>query len=235
MQGLSKKTYSVAFILIILVLISVTTYLVRMQKDKTSGVKPLNSEVVTDETLFTGNLQELMNFGKDQKCTWVVEDGSSGEVYTDGTRSYFEVNNIPVGAPSNNDGTGNENDAALGSMYTITDGEYFYSWSTISNEGVKIKIEDQVASNNQNTDTELAKELDKNQNSGSNPSQNKYDYKCNSWDVDESRFALPSDVVFQDLSSLMAPKYNSDQINKVCDMLEGEEKAACLNDFEIAQ
>jgi len=238
MQKMLKKTYLVALVVIFIALIFITIFVIKAQKDKINVSMPSNSEENDGGTLFSGNLQDLLSFGKAQKCTWKIEDGSSGKIYTDGTRSYSEVNNIPVADPNSADAIGadgKQSETVLSSMYTITDGGYFYSWSSVSNEGMKIKIEDQETGIDQNSDTELIEESDSNSNSGNNPSQNNYDYKCSAWSVDASKFNLPSDKIFKDFSAMMNVQYNSEDVNKICDMLEGTDKEACINDFATSQ
>jgi hypothetical protein len=92
--------------------------------------------------------------------------------------------------------------------YVINDGEYSYTWSSQSNQGLKFKID---------ATTQPTKEQDK---SGVDLDK-EGDVDCKSWGVDNSRFTPPSNVTFTDFTSTINQTQN--QTNQV----EEQQKAAC--------
>lgn len=204
----------------------------------------IQSAEESNSNSFTGSLKDLVGFGKAQKCTWETKEGMSGVVYTDGNRSYSEMNNFPIP-----DFNGNGDETQKGSMYAIADNEYLYTWSSVSKEGTKIKNEPIDEDNQEdiadyeNNDYEDADINIENRNAEEN-----YDYQCSSWKIDSSKFELPTDIVFKDLSEMMNNQMNDamnntintdvknttndlENMNKICDMLDGTEKQDCLRDF----
>ncbi len=173
------------------------------------------------EQSFTGSVKDLLGIKKAQKCTWEGEDGMTGTVYTDGTRSYMEINNIMV---SGFDGKSKQ---AKGSMYTIADKEYAYTWSSTSNEGMKVKVmNDGDEYDNEfdslEMDGDLTDEVDEDE-------AEEYNYQCSTWKVDNSKFKIPKDIKFKDMSAMIDEmKKDSDKMKDVCDALDGEDKIECL-------
>ena len=79
-------------------------------------------------------------------------------------------------------------------MRMISDGTYMYTWNTETKaQGMKIKITEPTAENTNTTNT----------NNGSVNLDDKVDMKCSPWLVDNSKFSIPTDVTFTDLSELM--------------------------------
>src|SRR5690606_25595437 len=68
--------------------------------------------------------------------------------------------------------------------HMISDGEFIHTWTSLSNEGYKNAVSSKTEAN---TETG-AVSFDQNLN-----------YKCNPWNVDESKFLLPSDITFKTL------------------------------------
>ena len=186
---------------------------------------------------FTGNLKDIIGFGKAQKCSWDTGDGIFGEVYTDGTRSYSEINNVPVFGSDDEIVDSSASDSETGSTYTIFDGEYFYTWSSTSKNGMKIKNENEdLGKDSEENYMELEEVADNYDEEELDVASAEYNYKCSSWMVNSSKFDLPTNINFQDLSMMMDDLKNSAQdISRVCDMLEGEEKQNCLGDWAKAQ
>lgn len=68
--------------------------------------------------------------------------------------------------------------------FMISDGESVYSWSSMSEEGVKVPQSDQNVES---------------QGEATIPTNQELDYKCVAWKVDESKFSLPTNITFKTL------------------------------------
>lgn len=172
--------------------------------------------------IFVGNLNDLMESGLAQKCSWQDEQGVSGSVYIDGSRSYFETNGVMVS------GTQESEIQPTGSIYGINDGEYVYTWLSSANEGIKT-----VAYHGATPEEEVM--MEDNTDEGSEYdrlAKYEYQYQCQPWSVDEAMFVPPKDIVFNDYSQMMQEslKY-SQEIMDSCNMFEGDEKTECLTNF----
>ncbi len=78
----------------------------------------------------------------------------------------------------------------------ISDGDFVYTWSTDQKgSGMKIKIEEPKTENSETPKTDVA--------STKESMDTEYDMQCSPWSVDKTKFTLPTDVKFTDLSELM--------------------------------
>lgn len=78
----------------------------------------------------------------------------------------------------------------------ISDGDFVYTWSTDQKgSGMKIKLEEPKAEDPKTPKTDVA--------STKESMDTEYDMQCSSWSVDKTKFTLPTDVKFTDLSELM--------------------------------
>ena len=134
------------------------------------------------------SVRDLLGLGKDQTCTYSttsVENGVStaisGTLYISGSKL---AENVQMTSSDKKIGTQN--------MNLISDGTYMYSYDTTKKlPGMKFKI-DQTAPTGTAANTQNGVDMDK-----------KVDMKCSPWTVDSTKFAIPKDVQFTDLSSLM--------------------------------
>lgn len=145
----------------------------------------------TQEQSQSSSLRDLIALGKNQKCVVTtsttneegVKTDTVGTIYIAGKKMAQEVS-----VTSSDKKTPNVN------MNMISDGEFMYSWTPGSkNQGMKIKITDPSDGGVQNT----------NGQQGSVDFDNKVDMKCSGWMVDNSKFTIPTDVKFTDLSEMM--------------------------------
>jgi len=229
----------------LLVVVSTLIFSACSPKEQTSDAdneKASKEMAMQKDSSFKGSLKDLISVGKPQKCTWQEDkEKTSGVTYTDGKRSYSEASNVPIADLSGMhiDEESVAGKPEKGSMYTMYDGEYVYTWSSVSKEGLKMKSmnEDSVK------DTEKTENYDdKNHDEGKNNSEylktmeSEIDYKCTSWKLDESMFNLPSGIVFKDFSEMMNnSKKSFEGMNDVCSMLKGEDQENCLKDWAKAQ
>jgi hypothetical protein len=89
--------------------------------------------------------------------------------------------------------TGDDKKVMTVNSNMVSDGTYMYTWGTDKKvPGMKIKI-DEAAPNTDDKNNPASKvDLDK-----------KMDLNCNPWTLDESKFKIPTDVTFTDISSMM--------------------------------
>ena len=147
------------------------------------GAKTDSTNGNGSEESITGTMMDLFNKGKDMKCVYSQKDESGnyeGTTYTSNKklRSDFTVKN---------------SDNSSYESHSIMDSEYMYIWTTLSNQGTKIKLSEYQTEEN-NADMKAGKQADVNQN---------YDYKCSPWIKDNSKFEVPTNIEFKDLTEEM--------------------------------
>lgn len=135
-----------------------------------------------DTTEESGTFASLMAMGQNLSCTFTYDDGtnvSSGTVY------------LAAGAERIR-GDFNYTDSAAGPMeaHLIRDGGYNYLWGSSLPQGIKTAV---TAENSGSL-------FGDNDNA---PIDENTEYQCMPWTVDESKFAAPTDVSFQDMSMFM--------------------------------
>ena len=149
-----------------------------------NSVKDTSSETSENNDNKDGNYYEtmtdLMARGKSVKCTYTqeVEGGgtAAGVVYMADKKARTEI-------------TVNEDSGRAGKMYAIIDHEWTYSWVEGSSKGYKMTLE--------------ASELDKKQKEDVSDLAKEIDFKCKSWKKDSSKFKVPSNVVFENLTEMI--------------------------------
>jgi len=151
-----------------------------------------------------GSIFDLIKKEIPLKCTYTFNSGSAvanGTIFSSGgkMRSEYMVN---IGGKEMR-------------QVAVMDGSYVYSWTandpTIK-QGMKIKInpDDQTGTKN-----DQVKSM-----------QEEMDYKCLPWLVDNSKFQVPTDITFTDLSESVQPA----QMCAACNSLTDEEqKTSCLD------
>ncbi len=126
---------------------------------------------------------QLMGMGQSLKCTYEYNDGtnvSSGTMYMtdEGERLRGEFSFTQSGA------------GPMQMNMVRVDG-YNYMWGSAMPQGMKTKV----------TEENRAQLFD---NSDANTAAiNDTEYKCESWNVDASMFAVPTNVQFSDMSAMM--------------------------------
>ncbi|MCD4740409.1 hypothetical protein K8R43_04440 [archaeon] len=132
---------------------------------------------------FSGSMQDLIALGNSIRCTFSGSDDEvtfSGVIYVAGKKARNDVDATVDGKKI--------------STHVIAEDKWFYTWSSMDpHNGIKMYIN--------MTDEEL-KELGE-----GNPYAEQevdYDFQCWPWIVDNSKFVLPSDVTFTDMSEMFA-------------------------------
>lgn len=186
-------------------------------------------EKKAEDGSFFGSLQDLMKKGSSLKCTWEVsEEGAvqKGVMYVSGDKFRQEV-------------TVEGSDAL--SMNMISDGEWLYQWNPSNKQGTKMKYAEiaKMEEDMKAQGFEEVKEDDSMEGTAEALNQ-KINYKCEAWKVDNAKFVSPGDVQFTDatkaLEDLMKGAENMMQgMCDSCNSLPGTAKDECLKSCQQAQ
>lgn len=197
---------------VILFIIAIIAFNQFSKTSKTSSETSSSQKTESSESLTRGSIANLLTSGKNVNCTMNYPDGKgSGTIYVSGKkmRGDFTVNVETIGEVKSS---------------MIQDGEYAYMWSDADKKGTKFKVSGIPApsptadSNNQSVD--LNQEVD---------------LKCSSWGVDPSKFTVPSDVEFTDMSAMMekvqdqSGAIQNNQSNLCDSITDPQDKAACVS------
>lgn len=142
----------------------------------------------SETSKMSASVKELMKGGKSLECTFSftnVEQGAtqSGKFYVDGPKARFR---------SETEVTTNSLGQKMES-YMITDGDYAYSWSNIGPKtGIKFNLNESSSINKTDKSGQNTENLDQ-----------KIDFDCHKWSVDNSKFELPAGIEFTDFEQMM--------------------------------
>ncbi len=161
---------------------------------------PTTPTVATSES-FTGKISDLFNLGKTVHCTYST-DTTKGDIF---------VANKKMGGVF----TVTSSDGKEMSSNVVSDGEWMYLWSSSMPNGIKMNVSDVTKSDTTNSNTSATAAL----NSSNN-------YKCDPWLLDETKFAVPTNMTFTDASSMM--KGSNGNACSACDQInDPEAKQSC--------
>lgn len=188
-------------------------------EDLADTAKQKMSEVAEEgEKMIGTSITDILSSGKAMTCTWEDGTGMNGVMYVAGDRMRSEVMNVPQVSGE-----------MIGTMYTISDGEWLYTWTSGSSEGTKFSVKEdmmeETGSDEVMTD-ETAEPLDPDMAEAMKIDEN-YTYDCDTWRVDESLFVAPDNINFIDMDAIMEQMPGNVDLSNVCDMLTGQEKAEC--------
>lgn len=180
-----------------------------------------------NESYFSDKVADMFEKGKPLECSSEVGDVESSikAVY------YFDNQNkmVRVEMEALNKATGSTTNTV-----SIIKDSWNYFWDDLMNkDGMKIKFDE-------NEDSILPTE-----NLTLEDSDMKFDFVCKDWKVDSSKFDLPKDKSFKDLSGMMEglnistdsssnssadmPGISLDNLCEMCNLLpEGPDKTECL-------
>lgn len=197
-----KNTAVIAIVLVALVVGGYVAYsnFSRSNSETISGTKP---ESMTNEDLIKGDtFASLLARKMNLKCTFEHNDGtnvSSGTVYlADGSKRI------------SGDFTIQQSGASPMEAHVIRSDGYNHMWGDFNPQsGVKTKIS-----------KEEENKLFSTKDGGGIAEDTIFD--CVPWSVDESKFAIPSNITFMDVSAQM------EQVNTQLDNVRAQQCAACL-------
>lgn len=171
-----------------------------------------------DENSITGNIFSLLQSGQNVACTFsstADDTSSSGTVYVSGKNMRGDFQSTINSQTSN--------------THMIRDGEWMYTWTDGQTTGLKLKITEE----DERQGKEMAEKMESDKkNQGFDISQ-QVDYSCKPWGVDQSKFTVPSNVTFTDLSAQMEDAKNmmqnsSQSACSACETItDTQAKAAC--------
>jgi len=161
------------------------------------AVNVQNGDQVDGEKKVSGSVENLLSLGANVKCTWGDSEGEDRIVGD----IYISGNKYyqEVTFPDN------------GKFFSVSDGQYVYMWNTRVPGGTKFLIE---------------KKEDENVGEGVKETVKENDFTCVAWNVDATKFKLPTDVAFADQTEMLkqaetqaanGPKNGCEACNNVLD------------------
>lgn len=196
-------------------------------KEETPEIKTENK--AQEESYFSEKVADMFKKGQPLECRTEMEneEGAVTAVY------YFDNSNERLRAEMKM--VNKENGMTVNTVSITKDG-WDYFWDDLMNKGgIKLKIEGTEAEAKAEANAEAP--IDR---------EEKFEFRCRPWQVDASKFELPADKTFQDISNLgqinsaipTAAGNNSSvemsgsipDVCSFCGMLpEGPEKEECLS------
>ena len=172
-----KKIYLPLLLVSVLVLSGCGVATPSTSSESTTVEKTETNSVAT-------SLKELLGGGKDQKCTWTVDDGEnamSGEIMISGKKFRQEVVFVDPETKAEN------------RMFGLSDGEFMYTWSNaMGTQGFKINLAEAESE---------AKDLPSGEPvEGKIDFNTQYQYKCQPWKVSEADLMPPKEITFTDMA-----------------------------------
>lgn len=170
----------------------------------------------TQGTSFNGTFLDLLRQGQSQMCTFDSVDEKNvrteGVIFVEAGGNRLS-SNFSVEQPEG-DFEGN----------IIRDGEYTYIWTTLQEQGVKLKITPESE--------ELFGSIGESEDNSTGISDTtEVDFSCSPWAVEESIFQAPSDIEFMDVTEAFEQFQDMPAANQcaACSQLpEGEVRNQCL-------
>lgn len=207
------NTKIVTAVIAVIILLGLGWFLFAGKNTKPQTQSTTTSSSPTVAQSAAQNLLDLLAAGKTQKCdfSYKAADGAStnGTVYITAAKMRGNI-------------TTTSKDNKVTKIYMIRDGNTSYVWGD-SFPGVKMTLTADQLKTNSTTNQYFN-------------TQQKTDYKCESWSVDNSMFTVPTNVKFTDVSALMpkasgVPSGAGTGVNTkciACNYLSGTAKTECL-------
>lgn len=152
------------------------------KQESSSNKSAGSSSSASQEQTEKNSIKSISSGGKSRECTMSYSGSGgtgTGTIYTDGKgRARMQMN---LKTEQNNIGETNQ----------IVKDNKAYSWFNTNGQTIGMVIDLSKTSESSNTAST---------SSGPTPDQS-FDMKCKSWNVDESKFTLPSGVNFLDMNS----------------------------------
>lgn len=173
---------AVVLVLAVLAVIGAGVYNARQNDAEDTEDSGLEGEMMatTSAQMSGGRLRDLFSLGGDAVCTFTGSEASaesSGTVYVSGDmmRGDFTMKTTSTGAVN---------------THMIRKSNEVYVWTGV--QGAKMDIGDLMVKSTTTAQSNASFDVDK-----------KVDYKCEPWSKDESKFTLPTNIKFTDLSVMM--------------------------------
>lgn len=203
---------------IVIIVVLIAFFMMQKTNPSTSSQSVNETQKVTESeslgSVTKGSIASLLAAGKNVTCAMTYPDGKgSGTIYVSGKKMRGDFTVIMDASKE-----------YKSSM--IQDGEYAYMWSDLDKKGTKFKVSGiptPTPATTPKTDT-----VDINQ---------EVDMNCSTWGVDPSKFVVPTDVQFTDMSAMMENIQGQgtmkDSQKSACDSIaDPQAKAACQSALE---
>ena len=198
-----KQTLLIAGAIVAVVIIAAAGFFLFKKPTQTPQESTITQPTQLEESQTKGSIKNLLAAGKNQTCTIkypVGEQMGEGTVYVSGKNLRGDFTMTSAGKTFDS--------------HMIQDETYMYSWSSLSPQGVKMKI----AELEKVQASPTAESVDLNQ---------EVDVNCSSWSVDSGKFTPPADVNFMETGTTPAQTQQLDK--SVCDQItDPQAKASCL-------
>jgi hypothetical protein len=204
---MNKKIIVPVGILLLIILAVGVFMMMKKPGIQTSGGQQANTVTqnnpVGEEKGVAGTLKDLLTGGQAQKCTYSNENDAAktvGTVYASGGKMRLDIQS-------------NVSDKTINS-HVIVDSQYSYVWTDQQKQGFKMAITKETPNPGQKKES-----VDLNQ---------PVNYKCQSWNTDNSFFNLPSDITFTTFTVPSPAANGSGNQCALCDNVpEGEARDTC--------
>lgn len=203
---MSKKTIVAIVIIAVLLLIGFGIYKFAGHSNKITKQAPSTTQTSKQTTL--ASLKELIAGGVSQSCTYSA-DKTSGTIYMGSGKVRADINMAESA----------ENVQTSTSHMIILNGEN-YIWVEGKNTGYKMTYNPEASpSSTGNLSSNYS--LDPNTN---------MNYNCTPWLIDDTKFTLPKDVNFLDITKLNNQNTSTEIDSKCsyCETLASDDKTKCL-------
>lgn len=210
---------AVVTVLVIIVIAGVAALYLMMNRSSSAPAMVENeaapsSNILTEKT----SLKEFMGMAGTQKCEFNdPEKGNKGSVFIDSGKMRGDFTSEAAGK--------------VNSTHMINNGSDVYVWMDDQQTGFKTSLKAIEEMGSAEGQTGMNQTVDINK---------QVDYKCEGWTVDQTKFAVPAEVKFQDMAAMMQgmqnmnhsgmPEMKDDaKLNacKACDNLSGTQKDQC--------
>ena len=198
-----KQTLLIAGGVIVVIIIGTAGFFLLKKPVQTPQESTTTQQTQPEESQTKGSIKNLLAAGKNQTCTIKYP---AGEQTADGTV-------FVSGKNFRGDFTMTSEEKTIDS-HMIQDEAYMYSWSSLTSQGIKIKIAE-LEKLQASTATESA---DLNQES---------DMTGSAWSFDNSKFTPPADINFVETGTIPSQTQKLDP--SICDQItDPQAKASCL-------
>lgn len=185
-----------------------TFVIMNKKSNESTSSNASQSDPVTFDT-DNVSINDLLTRNASLSCTYEVQDGNSQNT----GMAYFSGANDMYGEFTN------KTKEKTSTAYVIRNNDTQYVWQKGSKNGYKAD----VSAYDKQKQEQMNQQLDPDK---------KYEFKCQNWDKDESKFEVPSDITFQDISAQLNQAQGASQNTKeqACNAISNPDaKAACKN------
>lgn len=208
----NKNLLIAGAVLLLIIVVGVVGFMMMSKSSKNSDAESAVAKDAEQEqsgvSATKESIKNLFSSGKNVTCTVTYPDnGGGGTMYIADKKMRGDF--------STKDSSGKQIESHM-----ILDGDTSYSW--MGTQGVKMKIDSTVKASPAAGTTQQGTDLDKQQ-----------DMNCSSWSVDNSKFALPGDVKFTDMTGFLQQTQTQTQTQtggtSACNAItDPTAKAACI-------